>query len=214
MPDPRGWRGEWPSADALRERVHGTTGVILEASAANRLLEFLGSLERWAAKFNLISVASKDEVIDRHLLDSLMVDRWIDDAASVADLGSGAGFPGIPLAIVRPDVRFHLVESRSHRANFLRQAVRVLGLANAGVFEGRGDAFASLNQVDLVVARAVRVESVLEFADSALNERGRAILMTKAQEPDVRSAAFRTSRRYPYRLPGAGAHALVELVRA
>jgi 16S rRNA (guanine527-N7)-methyltransferase len=213
MPERAAWRGEWPSPRVLRERIREVLGTDLGDEDCQRLLDFLQLLERWAAKFNLISATSRGEIVDRHLLDSLATLDLVDGATRIADLGSGAGFPGVPLAVARPAAQVFLVEPRAHRANFLRQAVRALSLANAQVFEGRGDAFAEQHAVDLVVARAVPLEELVGFANGALAEGGRAIAMVKARAPERAPEGYAITRKREYRLPGGSHHALVELVR-
>ena len=213
MPERSGWRGEWPSPGTLRERIAATLRVELAEPDCRRLLDFLQLLERWAAKFNLISATSRREVVDRHLLDSLAVLALAGGAADIADLGSGAGFPGVPLAVASPASHVFLVEPRAHRANFLRQAVRALPLSNAEVFAARGDAVAAVHRVRLVVARGVRLDQVAAFASGALAPDGRVVAMVKAPAGEPAPAGFAIAQRREYRLPDGSRHALLELVR-
>ncbi len=213
MPERTGWRGEWPSPAALRARIRWALRIEIDEPECARFLDFLRVLERWAGRFNLISASARDEVVDRHLLDSLAALELVGDAARVADLGSGAGFPGLPIAIARPAARVFLVEPRSHRANFLRQAVRTTAAANAEVVEGRGDAFTVAHAVDLVIARGVRFADVAAFAAGALAPGGRLLAMTKSPANEPAPDGFAICRRHEYRLPGGSTHALVELAR-
>ena len=210
MPEAPGWRGEWPSATALAERAREILDFRLELADAERLVGFLRLLERWAAKFNLIAASSRVEVVDRHLLDSLAVLRVLGSTRTLADFGSGAGFPGIPLAVVCPAVNVTLVESRAHRANFLRHAVRTLALDNVEVFDERGETFPA-GALELVVGRAVRLDEVAAFARRALRPEGRLIWMTKSPAAESTLEGFRTLRRVGYRLPKGRAHELLEL---
>jgi 16S rRNA (guanine527-N7)-methyltransferase len=209
MPEPPRWRGDWPTAEGLAGRARAILDLRIEAGDAERLLDFLRLLERWAAKFNLIAASSRAEVVDRHLLDSLAVLRVLGSARSLADFGSGAGFPGIPLAVVRRDTKVFLVESRVHRANFLRHAVRTLALDDAEVFDDRGESFAA-GAVELVVARAIRLDEVAAFARRALLPGGRLAWMAKSPSAQSALDGFRHLRRVEYRLPQARAHELLE----
>ena len=215
MPETVLWRGRWPEPEVLRAHAAAVLAVELEPAQSERLLRFLRLLERWAARFNLISVSSRQEVVDRHLLDSLALLRLLDAAPTVVDFGSGAGFPGIPLAVIRPGVTVCLVESRAHRANFLRAAVRELALTNATIFEGRGQAFAEAHPrgAAVVVARAVRLDEVAAFANAVLARDGRLLAMTKRPSADEPLPGFEVTRRSVYRLPNGSEHALFELVR-
>lgn len=91
------------------------------------LHRFLAELRQWAPRTNLVGSADSP-ALERHVSDSLAAARWLPISARVVDLGSGAGFPGIPLAIVRPDLHLTLVEIRERRIHFLRHVSRSLGL--------------------------------------------------------------------------------------
>lgn len=92
-----------------------------------RLEEFLGEVRRWGQRVNLVG-STTAQALRVHVEDSLAAAPWIPEAALVVDLGSGAGFPGVPLLLARPDLRITLVESRERRAHFLRHVVRTLEL--------------------------------------------------------------------------------------
>lgn len=99
-----------------------------------------------------------DRLWDRHILNCAVIGEAIPEGASVVDIGSGAGLPGIPLAIARPDVRVTLVEPMLKRANFLTETVGALGLANVTVVRGRAedpDVRSRVGRVDVVTSRAV-----------------------------------------------------------
>lgn len=121
------------------------------ASAIEPLLDYLDLLLRWNAAYNLTAVRDPDEMVTRHLLDSLAVLPYVQ-GARLADIGSGAGLPGIPLALARPFDEVLLVDSNGKKARFLREAVRRLGLTQARVAEARVEAVQG--QFDCVTARA------------------------------------------------------------
>lgn len=134
-------------------------GIAPDEAVVQRLLDYLDLLARWNQTYNLTAVRDPDAMVTRHLLDSLAALPWVS-GPRVADLGSGAGLPGIPLAILRPQVRFVLVEANGKKARFLRECVRRLGLANVAVVEARAegaahDDAAHAGRVDQVVARAL-----------------------------------------------------------
>ncbi len=114
-------------------------GIELSATMVNALVRFSDVLDVWSRKVNLVSCGSARELIERHLLDSLAVAPHLPEGGLLVDLGSGAGFPGIPLAIQRPKQAFVLVESRRKRVTFLREVRRTLELSNVEIVEGRAE---------------------------------------------------------------------------
>ena len=128
--------------------------VPLAADARGRLLDYLELLAKWNETYNLTAIREPVAMVDKHLLDSLVIAPFVGEA-TVADLGTGPGLPGIPLAIAHPAQRVLLVESNGKKARFLREAVRQLGLANAEAVEARAEAASKHQPVDAVVARAL-----------------------------------------------------------
>jgi 16S rRNA (guanine527-N7)-methyltransferase len=125
--------------EPLRQRLCAglsALGLELDAKAIERLLAYIELLEHWNAAYNLTAVRDPLEMVTRHLLDSLAIAPHVC-GATLADLGSGAGLPGIPLAIASPDRDILLVDSNGKKARFLREAVRRLALARASVAESR-----------------------------------------------------------------------------
>jgi 16S rRNA (guanine527-N7)-methyltransferase len=107
-------------------------GIAAEATAVERLLDYVELLARWNASYNLTAVREPRGMLTAHLLDSLAVADLVR-GPRVADVGSGAGLPGIPLAIVSPELEVTLIDSNGKKARFLREAVRVLRLANVRI---------------------------------------------------------------------------------
>lgn len=114
-------------------------GIELSETMLTNLSGFADVLDVWSRKTNLLSCASSRELVDRHFLDSLAIAPLLPKAGLLVDLGSGAGFPGLPLAIQRPDQPVLLVEARRKRASFLREARRTLRLRNVEIHEGRAE---------------------------------------------------------------------------
>jgi 16S rRNA (guanine527-N7)-methyltransferase len=140
--------------DTLRQRLRAGLSVLsvdLHSAVVARLLDYLDLLHRWNATYNLSAIRDPAEMVTRHLLDSIAVVPYVR-GATLADLGTGAGLPGIPLALVAPERAVTLVDSNGKKTRFLRAAVRELGLANVRVVEGRVEA--ATGRFDCVTARA------------------------------------------------------------
>ncbi|MFM7432940.1 MAG: 16S rRNA (guanine(527)-N(7))-methyltransferase RsmG [Gammaproteobacteria bacterium] len=130
-----------------------TLGVTLETAMASRLLALLDELARWNRSYNLTSITARAEMITHHLLDSLAV--WpLLAGERIIDVGTGAGFPGLPLAIVAPTRHFTLLDSNGKKVRFVAHAARTLGLANVEPLHARAETYAPTKVFDTVVARA------------------------------------------------------------
>ena len=142
--------------DDLRPDLEtGLRQLGLDAALAEPLLAYLALLARWNATYNLTAIRDPREMLVKHLLDSLAMHAHLDGIGNLADLGTGPGLPGIPLAIARPDLQVMLVESNGKKARFLREAVRQLKLGNANVAESRIEAFDARGRFDAITARAL-----------------------------------------------------------
>ncbi len=131
----------------------GLLGVPLTDSQAEQLRAQLDLLQRWNRTHNLVGPGSPDEWVERHTLDSLAAARFLPAGAGF-DVGSGAGFPGIPIAVARPDCQVTLVEPREKRAAFLSNAVATLGLRNATVVRKRLEPARGLGNARFALSRA------------------------------------------------------------
>ena len=134
-----------PAADSRDLLVRGAAqlGLAMDVAGVERLLVYLAELMKWSRRVNLIARDTPEaQVVETHFLDSLTLLPFLDGAGEVhlLDVGSGAGFPGLALACVRPDARFTLCEPRQKRVSFLRHVVRTLGLANVEVVAERVEA--------------------------------------------------------------------------
>ena len=184
-----------PFPDSLRQRLDaGLDALCLDAALAEPLLAYLALLSRWNRTYNLTAIRDPEEMVTRHLLDSLAMHPYVQPGA-LADLGTGPGLPGIPLAIVRPDLQVTLVESNGKKARFLREAVRTLGLANARVAESRAEAVDV--QVhnggaayDAITARALdTLPGIIKVGGHLLKPGGKLLAM-KGIKPDEEIAAL------------------------
>jgi 16S rRNA (guanine527-N7)-methyltransferase len=129
-------------------------GLKLDRGARKRLLEFVELLEKWNRVYNLTAIRGADQIVSGHLLDGLAIVPHVRPERAL-DVGSGAGFPGIPLAIARPSTQVTLLDSNQKKAAFLRQAVSDLQLDNTTVVEERVESWQPQEKFDLIVSRAL-----------------------------------------------------------
>jgi 16S rRNA (guanine527-N7)-methyltransferase len=134
-------------------------GLMLPAGTRRRLIEYLALLAKWNRVYKLTAVDDPERIISHHLLDSIAVlaelERVVPGLGRLADVGSGAGLPGLPLAMVRPAWHVALVESSHKKTSFLRQAVVELGITNVEVVAQRAENWHPPHAFDVVISRAV-----------------------------------------------------------
>jgi 16S rRNA (guanine527-N7)-methyltransferase len=206
--------------DTLRPELEaGLRQLGLDAALAEPLLVYLALLARWNQTYNLTAIRDTREMLVKHLLDSLAMHAHLDGIGTLADLGTGPGLPGIPLAIARPALQVTLVESNGKKARFLREAVRQLKLGNASVVESRIEAFDAPGRFDAITARALAaLPLILQLGGHLLNAGGRLLAMKGALPADEIAAlptGWRLAATHPLRVPGLDAERhLVEIVRA
>ena len=145
-------------------------GVTLSDEQLSQFYTYYEMLIEWNEKINLTAITDFDEVLKKHFLDSLSIGRIIkqDSSISILDIGTGAGFPGIPIKIAFPDVEMTLMDSLNKRVNFLNEVIHVLGLKKIEAIHGRAEDFAKKGllreQFDISVSRAVaNLSSLSEF---------------------------------------------------
>jgi 16S rRNA (guanine527-N7)-methyltransferase len=161
-----------------------------EAEAA-KLAGYLNLLEEWNRVHNLTGTRGRLELIDRHLVESLALAPFVRGPLA-ADVGSGGGLPGIPLAIMLPEVSFTLIESRRKRASFLRHVASTLALANIDVAHARAEDV-ERSDFSTVLARAVAPPAeLLALTEPLLAGNGRLVFLTgSAKESETRGLAKR-----------------------
>ena len=189
-------------------------GIRLSSEQRAAFDTYVETLLFWASRLSLTGAGTAAEVVRRHILDSLSVARYAEPGRRLADLGSGAGFPGVPLAITCPRAAVVLIESRRKRANFLREATRRCGLSNVEVLEERAEEVAARHpgSFDLVVSRAVwPLVGFLRLCRLLLRPGGLAVAMKGAKGRSEISAApgFSEPEVVSYRLPGGVERVLV-----
>lgn len=141
------------------------SGVALPVAIARKLLDYLDLLYRWNASAGLTRIPREDAV-RLHLVDSLWALKWVQNTSALADLGTGAGLPGIPLGLVRPDMHVDLVETKRRKCSFLREAVRELELKNCEVVEADARVLTTaMAPPETVIARAfMQPQQMLDLA--------------------------------------------------
>ena len=166
-----------------------TLGVPLEPAAQEKLLAYIALLAKWNRVYNLTAIREPERMLSHHVLDSLAVLPHLEGPA-IADIGSGAGLPGIPLALARPDWRVALIESNHKKTAFLRQAAIELGLGNVDVREERAEAVAPRGVYDAVISRAFSDLAEFVAAAAALSKPGGDLIAMKGVHPYEEIAAL------------------------
>lgn len=180
-----------PPADVLSENgpirqclARGIVQLLPQAGAdlVERQLRYLELLQHWNRTFNLTAVRAPLDMVIRHVLDSLTVHPYVR-GERVLDVGSGAGLPGIPLALASPERSVVLLDSNGKKIRFLRQAVAELALPNVTVVQDRAERFRPARPFDTVIARAFAdLPALLRIARPLLAPAGRVLAM-KGREP-------------------------------
>ena len=162
----------------------GLAALGLAPALAEPLAQYLALMLRWNATYNLTAIRDPREMVTKHLLDSLAMAPAVADVPTLADLGTGPGLPGIPLAIATPGLRVTLVESNGKKARFMREALRKLGLGNAEVAESRIEALDRPGQFAAITARALAtLPQILALGGHLLAADG-VLLAMKGARPD------------------------------
>jgi 16S rRNA (guanine527-N7)-methyltransferase len=195
------------SLDAGLAAMDPGIGDALDASARERLIVYLELLARWNRAYNLTAVRDPMQMVPRHLLDSLAVLPWILHGP-VLDAGTGAGLPGIPLAIARPGLAFTLLDSNGKKTRFVRQALLELRVDNAEVVQSRLQTYRPQRKFATIVARAVASLAELRDTCAHLAAHDARLLALKGRMPEQEIADL-VSRSAPFEAatPGAPADA-------
>lgn len=168
----------------------GLAALGLAPALADPLARYLALMLRWNAAYNLTAIRDPREMVTKHLLDSLAMAPAVAGLATLADLGTGPGLPGIPLAIATPGLRVTLVESNGKKARFMREALRQLDLANAEVAESRIEALDRPGQFAAITARALAtLPQILALGGHLIAPDG-VLLAMKGARPDDEIAAL------------------------
>jgi len=174
------------SSASLRERAQ-QLGVALDADMAERLLRLLDELRLWNRAYNLTAIEEREAMVVTHLLDSLAA--HVDLAGErIADVGTGAGFPGLPLAITNPQRQFTLIDATAKKVRFVAHAARTLGLDNVQAVQARAEAMHPEQPFDTILARAVAPLAGLAQLAQPLARPGTRLLAYKGRRPEAELA--------------------------
>jgi len=200
--------------------LDGARALALELDEAQlaRLVAHLDLLDEWSARMNLTAIRDRPSQLTKHLLDSLTVQPYLR-GARIADVGSGAGFPGIPLAIVEPHRHFTLIESTGKKCRFLEHVRDALELKNVAIVQSRAESYQPDMRFDTVLARAVGPVADLVKVAGPLVVGGGRLLAMKGRYPEQELAArldgWKVAAVHPLSVPGLGEERhLVELCRS
>ena len=175
-----------------------------------QLSAYLDLLLRWNARTNLTAIRSPEEVVRRHFGESLFAGTHLGEPLpeTLLDLGSGAGFPGLPIALLHPGIAVMLAESQNKKATFLREVVRSLGLKNVEVWAGRAEDLPADRRFDTVTLRAVD-NMAAALATAAPRAQRQMVLLTTGV-PEL-PAGFSPEPQIP--LPGSESGVLLGALR-
>jgi len=182
-------------------------GLDVDARARAALLDYLGLLEKWNKTYNLTAIHEPERMLTHHILDSLAIASHVG-AGPLLDVGSGAGLPGIPLAILRPGMKVTLLDASQKKCGFMRQAAIELKLPNVTVVHGRVEDFQPAGGFPQVVSRAFSDLSEFVRLTRHLVAEGGEWLAMKGLYPHEEIAQLkgaRVTRDVPLRVPGLDA---------
>lgn len=179
-------------------------GIVLSVQAQNKLLDYLALLHKWNKVYNLTAIRDPRQMVSHHLLDSLSVLRHLWPGQWL-DVGSGAGLPGVVLAIAQPDWHFTMLDSNSKKTSFVQQAIIDLGLSNASVFCERAEEWQPAGRFDGIISRAyTELGGFLRSTRHLMAEHGRWAAMKGSPEQELAGipGGCRVDRVIPLQVPG------------
>ena len=193
-------------------------GIPLSETQAAQLLRLLDELDDWNQRMNLTAIRERAQQITKHLLDSLSLHSHLH-GTSVADIGTGAGFPGLPLAVVLPQLQFTLVDSTGKKLKFVEHAAQTLGLQNVQTVHTRAEDYRAKERFDNVVSRAVGpVETFVKWSGHLCVGGGRLLAMKGRYPTDELAhipSGWKLAQVHRLNIPGLDEQRhLVELCRS
>lgn len=186
-------------------------GLSIPASSQERMIEGLYFLQKWNQAYNLTAVTELDAMVTHHLLDSLSVAPYVH-GRRLLDVGTGAGFPGIPLALLYPEKQFVLLDSRGKKTRFLLQLAAELKLLNVEVVQARMEGFSATDCFDVIMCRAVgKMADVVAKTEHVVCAKGQWLMMKGAYPRDELGNITRPSVVHELSVPGltADRHAVI-----
>jgi 16S rRNA (guanine527-N7)-methyltransferase len=202
-------------AEPLRAGLHAL-GLDELQTCAPRLLDYLALLAKWNKVYNLTAVRELERMLPQHVLDSLVVLPYIK-GANLLDVGSGAGLPGIPLAIAMPELHVTLLDSNHKKTAFLRQACIELGLANVTVICERVETWQAPHKFDIIISRAFSELAAFAKLAGHLCAPGGVLLAMKGvhplEEAELLSANVVVEQIIPLKVPALEAERHLVVMR-
>ena len=168
-------------SENLRSKLE-MMGVIISDDIANKLKEYMSLLLEWNEKINLTAIINEEDIILKHFVDSLTILKYIDNRDKIIDIGTGAGFPGMPIGVVNSDVKITLMDSLNKRIIFLDTVIEELKLQNVKTIHARAEELARnkkyREQYNVAVSRAVaNLSTLVEYMLPFINVGGNCICM-------------------------------------
>lgn len=178
-------------------------GADIDQQQVELLLEYLTLLRKWNTTFNLVGTSNEQELVQKHILDSIAIGSHIRQSP-VLDVGSGAGLPGIPLAITLPKLSFALLDANSKKTRFMRQVAIELNLSNIEIVQSRVENYQPTQLPNTVIARAFApLEKALDSLCSVCANRGQVLLMLGERAQDLPShTAYKDIVTHAIQVPG------------
>ena len=181
------------------------------------LISYLQLLEKWIHHFHLSGIDDIDDMVSMHLLDSLSINAYLQGSI-IVDVGTGAGLPGIPLAIMNPEKNFLLIDSNGKKTRFLFQVKIALQIENISIVNTRIEHYQNQQQIDMVMCRAFSsLEDVVTKSQHLFGKKTKLLAMKgRYPEQELRElpAGFEVSRVIKLEIPGSETHRhFVEVIR-
>ncbi len=157
-------------------------GILLNEEQIEQFYKYMDLLLEWNQKINLTAITEPEEIIQKHFVDSITIEKYLNKNAEIIDVGTGAGFPGIPLKIIRPDLKITLLDSLNKRVNFLNNVIENLELSSIYSIHARVEEFGKVSQYrekfDVATSRAVaNLATLSEYLIPLVKQGGYAISM-------------------------------------
>jgi 16S rRNA (guanine527-N7)-methyltransferase len=195
--------------------VDGIAAINLsvDEQKVDQLLGFVKLIEKWNKAYNLTAIKDKPNMVRLHLLDSLTVIPYLE-GNRIIDIGTGAGLPGIPLAICLPTLSFTLLDSNAKKTRFVQQAVLELGLTNVQTIHSRAEGFQPQQPFDTVLTRAFAELTDIIAITRHLSAKNGLLLAMKGHCPEQELAKVKSSNSViPVRIPGVEAERNLVLIK-
>lgn len=194
-------------------------GVSLQPEQVTRFMAYFRYLKKWNRSINLTGIRNDQEIIVKHFVDSLacLAVEPMKEGSRIADIGSGAGFPGIPLKIVRGDLQVTLVEPVEKKVSFLLSVIGLLRLDRISIYRGTMRQFAahptSFKQFDYITSRAIKTDEVFEHGGKLISEGGKVILYLTKPYDQWRNPEWKLVTEREFDLPMGFGHRVISIVK-